>query len=135
MFVGDGPLKSTSERIVHAGIQPNTEIPRFIALADLLVLPSHHEGLGQVILEAGAGGLPVVGSSTGGITNLLSRKRGWLFPPGDIEALTRRLREVHRSPEEARRRGKRLKQHVLNNHVLSDNANRLIAAYRSLYSL
>ena len=135
MFVGDGPLKSTSERIVHAGVQPNTEIPRFIALADLLVLPSHHEGLGQVILEAGAGGLPVVGSSTGGITNLLSRKRGWLFPPGDIEALTRRLREVHRSPEEARRRGKRLKQHVLNNHVLSDNANRLIAAYRSLYSL
>ena len=130
VFVGDGPLKPMGEGIVHLGKQPNHMIPQFLASADVLVLPSHHEGLGQVILEAGAAGVAVVGSETGGIVDLLSDERGWLFPPKDIGLLTKRLDEVKRNPEEATRRAGRLKQYVSENHELSKNADKLIALYR-----
>ena len=87
LFVGDGPCKPKGEGIVFCGNKPNRDIPRFLAISDLLVLPSHHEGLGQVVLEAGAAGVPVVGAETGGIKSLLSNERGWLFQPKNVSAL------------------------------------------------
>lgn len=132
VFIGDGPLKPEGEGIIHLGKQPNHKIPQFLASADVLVLPSHHEGLGQVILEAGAAGVAVVGSETGGIVNLLSDERGWLFSPKDIDLLTKRIHEVKRNPEETTRRAGRLKQYVSENHELSKNVDKLIELYRSV---
>ena len=77
-------------------------------------------------------GIPVVGSETGGIGNLLSEKRGWLFPPQKISTLNKMLHEVRQCPEEAKRRAKRLKRHVLENHSLSKNAAKLIKIYNNV---
>jgi len=132
IFVGDGPDKPIGPRIRHFGKRPNQDIPQFLAMADVLALPSHHEGLGQVILEAGAAGKPVVGASTGGIKNLLCDDRGWLFKPKDTQALVRCLDEVKRKPDEAKRRGNRLKTHVMECHSPSKNASTLVKWYKSL---
>jgi glycosyltransferase involved in cell wall biosynthesis len=46
------------------------------------------EGLGIILLQAGASGVPVVASSAGGIPEAVVHERtGLLFPPGDSEAL------------------------------------------------
>jgi len=132
IFIGDGPDKPTGPLIMHFGKRPNQDIPQFLAMADVLVLPSHHEGLGQVILEAGAAGKPVVGASTGGIKNLLSDDRGWLFNPKDTHVLARCLDEVKQNSQEAKRRGNRLKTHIMEYHSPSKNASTLIKWYRSL---
>jgi len=129
IFIGDGPQKPQGQRIVYFGKQPNDQVPFFLAAADLLVLPSHHEGLGQVILEAGAARVPVIGAATGGIVNLLSENRGWLFPPKDVDSLARCLTFVQQNPIEAKNRTIRLYQHILKNHVLSKNAEKLIDIY------
>ena len=52
--------------------------------ADLLVLPSFHEGFGMVIVEAVARGVPVVASRAGAIPEALPDGAGVLVSPGDV---------------------------------------------------
>lgn len=65
---------------------------RYVAASDILVLPSHREGFGSVIIEAAAAGLPAVASRIYGITDALVEGRtGLLHEPGDWNALARQL--------------------------------------------
>lgn len=67
---------------------PNSEIPKFMSAADVFVLPSISEGLGLVILEALATGVPIVASNVGGIRNILiNAHNGLLVQPRDVEGL------------------------------------------------
>jgi glycosyltransferase involved in cell wall biosynthesis len=78
-------LESNS-RVIFAGAVRDTA--PYYATADILVLPSHREGLPTVILEAQAAGIPVVGASATGITDVVADgKTGLLFPVGDAAAL------------------------------------------------
>jgi glycosyltransferase involved in cell wall biosynthesis len=60
--------------------------------ADLFVLPSHQEGLPRAMVEAMARGLPCIGSTVGGIPELLAAED--MVPPGDANALAAKIREV-----------------------------------------
>jgi glycosyltransferase involved in cell wall biosynthesis len=60
--------------------------------ATVLVLPSRHEGLGRVVIEAFARGRGVVASRAGGILDLVDEgKQGILVDPEDTEALAEAL--------------------------------------------
>jgi glycosyltransferase involved in cell wall biosynthesis len=64
----------------------------YMAMADILCLPSYREGFGQVIIEAAATGVPAVATKIYGITDAVSdQETGILYPTGDISALTREL--------------------------------------------
>jgi len=76
----------THERVILAGAVNDTR--PYYAIADVLVLPSHREGLPTVILEGQAAGKPVIGASATGIVDLvLHGETGLLFPVGDVSAL------------------------------------------------
>ena len=82
------------------------------ALGDLmrqsafLVLPSTSEGLGRVVFEAMAAGLPVIGSNVGGIPDMIREgETGFLVNPGDIKTLGSRIAWLVENPEVARRMG------------------------------
>ena len=77
----------THSRIVFAGAVKDTA--PYYAAADVLVLPSHREGLPTVVLEAQAAGVPVVGASATGIVDVVADgQTGLLFPVGNVPALT-----------------------------------------------
>lgn len=60
----------------------------YMAIADVLCLPSYREGFGTVVIQAAAMGLPTVGSDIYGLTDaVLNEKTGLLVPPRDAEAL------------------------------------------------
>jgi glycosyltransferase involved in cell wall biosynthesis len=82
--------------IRFAGSQQWKELPRFYGLADLFVLPSTFEPWGAVVHEAMACGLPVVVSDRVGCAPDLVRpaENGWIVPAGDVDALTRALRQA-----------------------------------------
>jgi glycosyltransferase involved in cell wall biosynthesis len=73
-------------QVIFAGASQN--IAAFYAMADLIVLPSHREGLPLVVLEAQAAGKPVVGAAATGIVDVVTHEEtGLLFPVGDVPAL------------------------------------------------
>ncbi len=65
--------------------------------ADLFTLPSRQEGLPRAMIEAMARGLPALGSTVGGIPELLPADD--LFPPNEVPALAAKIREVLGDPE------------------------------------
>jgi glycosyltransferase involved in cell wall biosynthesis len=105
--VGDGPerlaLQRTAESLgVHertrfCGLQ--TDVSPFMQAADCLVCPSvWEEAAGLVILEALACGLPVIGSSVGGIPEFITPDQtGFLFPAGNHMALANRITQLSSS--------------------------------------
>jgi glycosyltransferase involved in cell wall biosynthesis len=62
--------------------------------ADVFVLPAFHEGYGMAVAEALARGLPVIGTPTGAIADLVEPGAGMLVPAGDVEALSAALARV-----------------------------------------
>jgi glycosyltransferase involved in cell wall biosynthesis len=76
-----------------AGKAVTTELDQ----ADLFILPSYQEGLPRAMVEAMARALPCIGSTVGGIPELLPPKD--MVPPGDVDALARKIREVVTNPE------------------------------------
>lgn len=65
--------------------------------ADIFVLPSHQEGLPRAMIEAMARGLPCIGSSVGGIPELLPSED--MVPPGNVAALAQKIREIVADPK------------------------------------
>lgn len=72
---------------------------------DAVVLPSidlgngHHEGIPVALMEAMAFGIPVIGTETGGIPELIGGDAGLLVPARDSQALARALSELATNPE------------------------------------
>jgi glycosyltransferase involved in cell wall biosynthesis len=88
-------LLENHHQVIFAGAA--RDIAPYYALADLLVLPSHREGLPIVVLEAQAAGIPVVGASVTGIIDVVKdRETGLLFPAGNVPKLIEALEEIVR---------------------------------------
>jgi sugar transferase (PEP-CTERM/EpsH1 system associated) len=114
IIVGDGPLKQELEGLAgELGVAGaahflgyQAEPQRYAQLFDVFALTSASEGIPQALLEASAAGIPAVASRVGGIPEVIEDGRtGWLFPPGDVAALTRGILRFLTDRELARRIG------------------------------
>jgi glycosyltransferase involved in cell wall biosynthesis len=75
---------------------PYTSYPeQILAAADIFCLPSYREGFGSVVIEAGACGVPTVGSRIYGVTDsVVDGETGLLFTAGDIAGLEEALERL-----------------------------------------
>lgn len=107
IFLGDGKHRKEfqaqveagglSNRVAFKGQLPVGEaIRNHLDRADLFVLPSQTEGLPRAMIEAMARGLPCIGSAVGGIPELLPNED--MVSPGDVSALSKKIREVACDP-------------------------------------
>jgi glycogen(starch) synthase len=115
-LVGDGPERQAVEEMVQreglkdsvclwGSIQDMERLKSLYSGARALVLPSRSEGLPNVLTEAGACGTICIGSRVGGIPEVIvDGETGFLFPPGDVEALARAIQHVLEMSEGERRR-------------------------------
>jgi glycosyltransferase involved in cell wall biosynthesis len=97
-FVGPIPQSKRLKRsdvLYHGEQKERQDILRIIDGCQVLICPSHSEGMPNVILEAMARGLCVLASDVGA-TNLMVRNNesGFLFPPANQEGILNVLNSV-----------------------------------------
>ena len=80
------------DRVVWAGAVAHSEVPRWLAAADVFTLASRREGCCNAVLEALACGRPAVVTAVGGNPETITGEHvGYLVPPEDPEALAAAL--------------------------------------------
>ena len=103
-LIGDGMVKECKNLvrnlnledtcIVHGWVSEEKK-KELLGTCGIYSLPSHNEGLPMGLLEAMAHGLAPVSTTVGGIPEVISdRENGFLTEPGDIEELSRILKEL-----------------------------------------
>jgi glycosyltransferase involved in cell wall biosynthesis len=107
-LAGDGPVDEFRARAATLGLADRVAFPGWInqqaasalcAGADILVLPSHAEGLAMSILEGLAHGLAVVATPVGAHAEVIEPEQsGLMVPPGDVAALAAALARVVGDP-------------------------------------
>jgi|SRR5665213_1514308 len=84
----------------------HNEALAIISRATVVVLPSRCEGMGRVLIEGMAAGVPLIGSDVGGIPFVIQNgENGFVFPNGNVTVLAARLNELLADPELRRRMG------------------------------
>lgn len=95
-----------ADRVAFLGWVDQAGTQRLLAESDVLVLPSYHEGLPLVILEALGAGTPVIATTVGAIPQFLSAGQDALIvAPGDRAALTEALARLIGDPGQRQRLG------------------------------
>lgn len=141
LLVGDGPLRGHLEAeakrlglgqsVIFSGHQEQSY--DFINMMDIFLLPSLHEGIPMVLLEAFALKRPVIASRVGGIPEVVSHGHsGILVRPGNPEELAAAIGEIIKDPARAEAFGKAGHRHVEDDFSASMMADRTAGIYRSL---
>jgi glycosyltransferase involved in cell wall biosynthesis len=125
VFVGAGPLEAELKRraaslglgqVMFQGFQNQRAMPRTYALADLVVLPSYGPGetWGLCINEAMNLAKPVIVSSHVGCGPdlVIPSETGWMFPAGDVSALTACLAEALHDPQRLKAMGQNARSRI-----------------------
>lgn len=83
---------------------PQEDVRPFYAAAHALVLPSYHEGMSNVLLEAGASGTPIITSNIHGCMEAVDEGvSGLLCEPKNADSLYETLKKFLALPYEVRR--------------------------------
>jgi len=84
--------------VIDVGPVENHEL--YLAISDVLCLPSHREGFGTIVIDAAALCVPAIGSRIPGLVDAIEdEKTGRLFPVGDTDALSRIMTDFLEHPE------------------------------------
>lgn len=76
----------TNKQIISVGYQK--DVRPYFAIADILVFPSYREGFPNVVLQAGAMGLPSIVTNINGCNEIIvENKNGWIIPVKSEETL------------------------------------------------
>ena len=126
-------LLATHPGVRHVGWQ--SEVLPYMAAMDILVLPTHREGLGNVLLEAAAIGLPTVTTNaTGARDAIVAGSTGLQVPVGDANALTEALSALVRNPSLRDEMGRAGRKWVCEHFDQNDVWRRQAEEYRALAS-
>ncbi|HEY9611992.1 hormogonium polysaccharide biosynthesis glycosyltransferase HpsO [Allocoleopsis sp.] len=154
LLLGRGPLQSVVlEKAVEWGIEKrliwvesvsHEEVPRYINLINTLVLPSEtnyqfktltaagwKEQFGHVIIEAMASKVPVIGSNSGEIPNVIA-DAGLVFPEGNVLALQNCLQQLMEQPELSNQLAQLGYERAINQYTNKALAKQLLIFYKEI---
>lgn len=149
-FLGDGPLRprlleeaaalGVGDRVRMLGNVPSDSVPEHLRDLDVLVNPSltwrrgrtqWKEQFGRSLVEAMACGVPVVGSDSGEIPNVIG-EAGLVAPESDVVALQASLQRLMDDPALRRELGERGRRRVLEHYTQQRIAQQTYQCYQQL---
>lgn len=101
VFVGPMPeAKQVKQHGIHytGPVMEAKAMQELIRMADILVCPSHSEGMPNVIMEAMASGLAVIATDVGAVSSMVSESNGWLIMARSEQALKQALLSAMKIP-------------------------------------
>ena len=146
LMVGSGKLRSKIktegrrlgilERIRIMDSIPSSQVPNYVNCMDCLVLPSRttkkgKEQFGRVLIEAMSCEVPVVGSDSGEIPNVIGDS-GLIFKEGDINDLYSKLELLINDVDLRMELAKKGRQRVLNNFTQERVARETYKVYKKI---
>ena len=101
-------LKATSpalfKNVNDIGRVENHEL--YLAISNVLCLPSYREGFGSIVIDAAAAGIPTIGSNIVGLVDSIEDgKTGILVPAGDIDGLVQAMLSLIEDPQHCKEMG------------------------------
>jgi len=117
--------------IIH--ISWTNHVEYFMQLANIFVFPSHREGFPNVLLQAGAMGLPVVCSQiTGNIDIVTNNETGLIFGSGNEQQMLKLIQYALAHPQHMQTMAKQLQQDIKENYRQENIWQNMLEAYKSL---
>ena len=121
VIVGDGEARAElanqaegMEGVRFCGFRNQSELPRFFDLATVFVLPARHEPWGLIVNEVMNAGKPVIVTDDVGCHPDLVTDgvEGFVYPVGDVGALTSALRTILGTPGLAEQMGRAARRRI-----------------------
>jgi glycosyltransferase involved in cell wall biosynthesis len=143
-IIGDGPEREGLLRLTHdlkiihrvrlIGARENAA--ELMGAFDVLVLPSHYEGMPNVIMEAMAHGLPIIATDVGDVNKLVIHGiTGFLVAPESEEELSKAIDDLlGTSRVERQFMGARGQKHLADNFQMDKMIDQFIQLYNELSS-
>ena len=147
LFIGGGPMRDVlqeraaqltsstrSVRVRFIDAVPLQQLPQMMNALDVLALPSRttpswKEQFGRVIIEAHACEVPVIGSSSGAIAEVIENG-GLVFREGDAEDLANAIETLRQNPQRAREMALAGRAQVLEKYTWRRVAQQMHAIYQ-----
>lgn len=123
-------LRACADRVTFVGFKDWAELPEIYRAAQVLCVPSRHDGWGLVVAEGLAAGLPVISTDRTGAARDLIRPgtNGWIVRAGDQTALGDAMRLAATMTESCWHQMSAAARTSVADHSLANGAARLIAA-------
>jgi glycosyltransferase involved in cell wall biosynthesis len=133
MYRGMAAELGITDRVTFPGWVDQPTVRGLLESADVLVLPSHGEGMAMSVLEGLSHGLPVITTPVGAHTEVIENGRsGILVPPGDEEALASAITVLIKDDELLGMLGANARAHFLEHFEMRGYARRLSALHSAL---
>lgn len=140
IFVGKGDLRESLEgdaikfglrgSIIFTGLIPYHEVASYFKMADIYVIPSKFEGTPKSLLEAMFNKLPIIASDVTGLNNVLTdNKHALLFPLGNSELLTEKLKKLISDGAQARILAESAYEHYCKKYSFDSTLTNLMEIY------
>ncbi len=121
----------TNPAIIH--INWSNRVEYFMHIADLFVFPSHREGFPNVLLQAGAMGLPVICSHiTGNVDIISNNETGLIFEKGNEQQMLKLLQYALAHPQHMQTMAGQLQQLINKDYRQENIWQNMLQAYKSL---
>ncbi|WP_162463007.1 glycosyltransferase family 4 protein [Paenibacillus psychroresistens] len=141
LFAGEGSDREELQQLTESlNLQPyisflgkRTDIPLLMRTSDVIVLPSLHDTFPFVLLEGQYSAKPILATSVGGISEIITDGfDGLLVPPGNSLELVRKLRLLLDDPALRQRLGLQAQQTALEQWQLDKHMESIYALYERI---
>ncbi|MBX4212176.1 glycosyltransferase family 4 protein [Candidatus Pacearchaeota archaeon] len=124
-------LLGIGKRVIVRTFNPD-EMPLLYNGADLFVMASRMESYGMVYAEAIASGLPAIGTTVGGVPEVIENgKSGELIPPDNPVELAKTIENLVRNPELLRNMASYGREMIIQRQNIDKIARKLLGVYES----
>ena len=129
-FIGNIPPKRKlfSDKIIyHDMVADSEQLKKLLEGFDILVCPSHSEGMPNVILEAMALGLAVIATDVGAVNLMVSSNTGWLINTGKKSELKKAMiNAIHLPAHDINELKEKSQTHIRQNFLMDQIITKLI---------